>query len=74
MAYQFKLDSRIAPRSGIWDVNGGLLRWIDKEIILKRLTAHVLQVRIIIMVLERVAIFDDIAAIRFPCRQISLIN
>ena len=29
--------STVGPRNGYWDVNGGILRWLDKEIVLKKL-------------------------------------
>ena len=38
--YKFKM-STIGPRNGYWDVNGGILRWLDKEIVLKKLLVTV---------------------------------
>ena len=46
LAYKFKLAHTIGPREGgAWDVNGGLLRWIDKEIVLNTLVVRVIKVR-----------------------------
>ena len=48
LAYKFKLSHTISPRdSGAWDVNAGLLRWIDKEIVLRKMTVRVTKVKAI---------------------------
>jgi len=45
LAYKFKLAHTIGPREGgAWDVNGGLLRWIDKEIVLNTLVVRVIKI------------------------------
>lgn len=45
MAYKFKL-AELSPKSGFWDVNGGILRWLDKEVVLNKFQVRVNKVRI----------------------------